>query len=426
MIKYKQLIFFFIYWIIYGGLLTQFIGASRYLEFLPDVIVLFLGISLYNKKTVLPINQLLGKGIPIIIGLFFLVGFISSLLSYFTLSGFLWGIRNYVRYLILFMSVYKLFNREDVLKLKEIYIQGLKYNILFVIFQTTVLGMEGDLVGGTFSGGNSAFYLFMLPGMFMICCDYFQGEKTLKQLLFYVAGIVYFAIAGESKIVYFTLPFIIYGAYVLMKKFSIKHIIVLVLGFILVIPVFQYFMSFYYPQDYVDSIFNLASIEKETSNEGFGVFNRSTSIKLAGTLFLKDEKSFLIGYGFNSSSLSTLFNAPILHYIDYRKISAFNLFTPSFLLAEVGWIGLVLFLVGHIFLLVRFRNYFIKYKDDLIIKKWTAVGLLSVGMTFLLIWYNNKPVVDYYLMYLLWAAIFVMLRCRIQDLKQIKNKICEQ
>ena len=422
MVKYKQLIFFFVYWIIYSGLLTQFIGLSRYLEYLPDLIVLILGISLYNKKTVVPINKLLGKSILIIIGLFFLVGFISSLLSYFTLSGFLWGIRNYIRYLLLFMAVYKLFNWDDILRLKEIYIQGLKYNILFILFQTLVLGMYGDPVGGTFSGGNSSFYVFMLPGLSMVCCDYFQGEKTWKQLLFYIAGIVYFAIVGESKVVYFTLPFIIYGAYVLMKKFSMKHLVVLVLGFLFVIPVFQYFMGFYYSQEYIDGIFDLEYIEKETSNTGFGIFNRSTSIELSNALFLDNEKHFLLGYGFNSSSLSSLFDAPILHYFDFREIAAYNLFTPSFLLAEVGWIGFILFVLGHIFLLVRLWKFY-RASNDLIIKNWTSVGLLTLGITFLLMWYNNKPVVEYYIMYLLWAAIAVALRCRIQELRQLKYKM---
>lgn len=423
---YKQLVFFLAYWLIYGGLFVQFVGLSRYLEYLPDALVLFLGLELANRRSPVAVHRMIGRAIPVVIVLFLLVGTLSSLTSIFTLSGYLWGLRNYVRYFILFMAIYKIFTWEDVLKLKRIYIKGLRNNIWFILFESVVLGVQGDPLGGTMSGGNSAFYLFMLPGMFMVCCDFFQGRRPWRNLLFYVAGVVYFAIVGESKVVYFTLPFIVYGAYVLVKRFSVGHILTLVLGFLFVIPVFQYFMSFYYSQDYVERIFDVAYVEQETSGTGFGVFNRSTAIELSNVMLLTDAKHFLIGYGLNSASTSNLFPSPLLHYVNLRSISAFNLFTTSYVLSETGWIGFILFVLAHVLLLFRFLKYYRRYSRDKVVRYWSSCGLLSMGMTFLLMWYNNTPVFDYYMMYIFWAMIFVAIRSRLHELKLATRQITEE
>lgn len=423
---YKQLVFFLVYWLIYGGVLVQFFGLSRYLEFLPDALVFFLGIELAARRSPVPVRRMIGYGIPIVIVLFLLVGTFSSLTSIFTLSGYLWGLRNYIRYFVLFMVIYKIFSWKDVMRLKRVYIKGLRNNIWFILFESLVLGVRGDPLGGTMTGGNSAFYLFMLPGMFMVACDFFQGRRSWRELLFYVAGIVYFAIVGESKVVYFTLPFILYGAYVLTKRFSVGHIVTLVLGFMLVIPVFQYFMSFYYSQDYVERIFSAEYVEQETSNHGFGVFNRSTSIELSNALLLTDAKHFLVGYGLNSASISSTFPSPLLQYMNVRSISAFNLFTPSFVLSETGWIGFILFVLAHVLLLFRFLKFYRKYYKDKTIRYWAACGLLSMGMTFLLMWYNNKPVFDYYVMYIFWAMLFVAIRERLREMKVHTLQITEE
>lgn len=417
----KKLIYFLIYWIIYSGLIVQYIWSNKLINFVPDIIVFYLWFTSWEKKYNIPIKHYIGKVIPIIIVFFIAVGVFSDLLNEQPLLNCLFGLRNYIRYFVLFIVIHKTFNLNDVLKTKDIYIQGLKYNLLFVIFQSLVLGIRGDLLGGTFSGGNSDLYLFILPGIFMLSCDYFQKRIKISTLFLYTAGIIYFALVGEVKIIYFTIPLIIYGAYVLIKRFCISHIVTLIFGFIFIIPLLQYLMGFYYSQDYINKVFELDEIDRYTNNKGFGEFNRGTAITLSNSILLTDTQHRLLGYGFNSASTSDIFVSPLSNIYSY--ISGFQYFSTSYLLAETGWIGFILFIVGHILLFSRFYMFYCKYTKDPIIKNWSTVGLLSVAMTFLLIWFNNSPVCGYYLMYILWAIIFLSIKFRVQYLTRKRKSV---
>ena len=105
------------------------------------------------------------------------------------------------------------------------------------------------------------------------------------------------AIWAELKFAYFVSPLIIYGSYVLLRKFNFTHLIVLGIAFLMLVPTLQFFMSFYYDETYVNMVFDPEFIKEETTHAyGFqDGFNRSTAIEMTNELLLTDTKSTIFG-----------------------------------------------------------------------------------------------------------------------------------
>ena len=89
----------------------------------------------------------------------------------------------------------------------------------------------------------------------------------------------------------------------------------------------------------------------------------------------------------------------------YRHTGYFY-FTSSFVLIETGWIGYILFISIYLFIMLRFLYYYIKSKNNQE-KYWAAIGTMMGIMTFMFIWYNSAPYVDYYLPFMLWGFCFL-------------------
>ena len=107
---------------------------------------------------------------------------------------------------------------------------------------------------------------------------------------------IFTAMAAEIKIMYFTIPLAIYAVYVFIKKFSITHVITLIIAYFCLIPAMKTILLLMYNEQYVNKVFNIEAIEKETKgsynlseNAANISFNRSTCVEKATLIILKDE-----------------------------------------------------------------------------------------------------------------------------------------
>lgn len=416
----RKILLFLILWHILGGLVSQFLFQFRLLEFLGDflILILFFRTNRYSLKW--NIRAYIGRNILGIISLFLITGVVSGLLNIQSPVTILWGFRMFARYYLLFYSACKCLDEQEIVKMTRIIQKLFLFNLFFIVFEALVLHIKGDPLGGTFAGGNSAFVNFFIPCMALLSCDYFQGKVKKKYLVLVTCLTFYFALAGESKIIYFILPSIICAAYVLQKKFSFGRLIVLGVFPLVAIPVMEYFIRQYYGEEYANRVFDTEAIDKETSGTGFGGdFNRSTQIEMAHKYFLTAPLHTAIGYGFGVGSTSDLFGSDFgLRY----KYTVFQGFSASYLLAETGWTGFVLYVLGHIILLYRFYLFYRRYQKNNVIRYWSSIGLITVGITFLMMWYNNDPVRSYNFFYYIWAMCFVSIHLQIIRLKQATNE----
>lgn len=397
----------------FSGAIQQYIYNHELIPLVPDLLIFYLAFLKFPKKDknwdLFP-----EKYIPQLFVILLIGSTIVSVVNLMPLKSVLWGLRMIVRYLLLFVFVYRTFDMSDVFKFKRIVTKTYWINLLFVILQYFVEGKFGDAVGGVF-GGNGILFVFNLFCIFLFSADYFQGRLKYNKFALILAGQMFIAMAAEIKMIYFTIPLAVYAVYVLMKKFSIKHIVVLVIAFLGLVPAMSVTMSFMYGEEYIKKTFDIESIEKETSKtysfsaeEGIG-FNRSTSIALTGKIILTDPIHLITGYGIGSANASPTFRSWI--FTRYGVLTSYNYFTPSYLLIEFGWIGFMIWVIVLFLLVKRFYDIF-RITIDPHVKYWATIGCLSALFTYLLSWYNNVPCCDAYLFYFLWAVCFVAIKCR--------------
>ena len=264
-----------------------------------------------------------------------------------------------------------------------------------------------------------------LSGSFLIKFCSISDSVNRKKFFLFLAFEMFIAMAAEIKVMYFTIPLAIYAVYVFTRRFSVKHVVILVVAFFCLIPAMKATMSLMYGENYVNNVFDIDRIQEETtkaynlSEEAAEYsFNRSTCVEMATTLVLRDKMHILTGYGIGSGNTSDKFGTWI--YQTYSKITSYNWFTSSWLLIEYGWIGYIIWIVILCCIAWRFYSVY-KRAVDKDLKYWSSLGLLSVLFTFIVAWYNNMPYFNAYLFYFFWAVCFVAIRERMKQLSSMEK-----
>lgn len=414
----RKLITFLLYWTLYSGVFHSFIYWTEALSVVPDIILLILFIKSNSHKNRQPLTSVLNRWIPILCCMFLLIGTISMLMNGFWIFAYVWNLRFYLRAILLFIAIWNISCISDLYHYKKIMYQAFIPNLLFC-FYYFFTGQGGDSLGGIFAGGNMEMVIYIMPVLFLAIADYYCRLITLRKFAFIVSSSLLMSFMGEIKLLYIVIPIFCYVGYVLYRKFRMSHVLILILAFVLFVPTMKYMLSFFYADDYVESVFTMEQTAAYTSEGSFVLgtengMNRSTSIEKTEQLILTDSFHRFFGYGIGASSASLVFFSPI--GTGFRN-TFFFLFTPSYLMVEVGKVGWWIFVGIYILLFLTFVKFYSKYKNR-VIKYWAGLGILANLMTFILIWYNNTPVLVYILFYYLFAYCIVAIR---EELK-IKNK----
>lgn len=414
MFLYKKIIYFLLYWITYSALIGRYIYDNEIINFIPDVLILLLYIWKPKGLNYSSSIRFWGKSILYLTNVFFLFCIIGGFINFVPIHSFLWGCRMLLRYIFLFIVIYRCFDIKDVFKYKQFIYKWFNINFLFCIIQF-LQGYRQDFMGGTFAG-NGLLVLMLFISMIIFSGDYFQKKLSLKNFLFRVIITFIIVLWAELKIAYFVIPLIIYGSYVLLRKINLTHLIILIIASFVLIPSMKFFMSFYYDKDYVEQVFDPNYIKEETSHAyGFrDGFNRSTAISMTNELMLTDIKKTLFGYGLGSGSTSSYFMTEIYKEWDWTSYSNFS---TSYILVELGWIGFILYILIYFVVLIKFYSFYRNSKNT-ISSYWATSGILAVFVSFVMLWYNDNAYFKFYLMYFFWAISVIVLSKNIS----VKNK----
>lgn len=122
MVKTKKYIYWAIYAILYCSVIQRYIWDNQFCQILPDIIIF--SIFFFKKGLIIrntpKINIILGKWVPRTLILFFAVGIISDIVNLVNPIAVIWGARMLLRYILLFLLVYKNFEAKDLIKLQKI------------------------------------------------------------------------------------------------------------------------------------------------------------------------------------------------------------------------------------------------------------------------------------------------------------------
>lgn len=400
----KKILFFLIYWILYSGLISLYIIQSPIISFIPDLLVLYLAFRVkWNGKS---LRKSIGNIIPGIMILFLLSTIFGAILNIEEPINYLWGVRNVLRYAILFVAILQIFDVKDLEKCKRIFKKAYKINVLLVAIQYFVFHLYGDFCTGSFTS-NYGITLLCFISLFIYSGDFFTKRLRRWNMLFVVICQFVIALFCEIKLFYFIVPLLLYSTYVLYRRFNIKHILVLVVLYLFLIPTLTFVIErFTGDKEYASKVFDSEAIQEETTHSyGFeeGGFNRSTAIELTNMIFLYDTPHLLFGYGIGNCTASSLIGS---FFFKQYSFTTYHYFTTSYVLTEVGWIGFSLLAVALILLVIRYWHIY-RVKHDIHTKYWSVIGLLSCLTTFIMTWYSACVYIDYYMFFILWAMCFV-------------------
>lgn len=389
------------------GFIIKTFGNFDLINLLADVLVIYCAVKT-PKIQIKNVIKITGRPIIFSLFFFFLIGIIGDIVNNVPIKTSIWGIKNFLRFFLLTYSIIGRYKFLDSYTFKKL-VTKLFYLNLLAITIDFFAGRKGDSMGGIFLG-NGDLAIFLIVSLFLFTSDYFVGRK--KKLLVVGAYVSSFIIAmlAEIKFLYLIIPMCLYLSYVLIKKMTIMNITVFILSCMFIVPSLKYALSFYYNDAYIEAIFNEEERDDYLSNSGYNLgmdnngFNRNTSIENVQLLFFRDNiQTSLVGFGLGSASNSKTFGTWIA---DKYRFTGYFFFTSSFVLIETGWIGYILFISIYLFIMLRFFYYYIKSKNNQE-KYWAAIGTMMGIMTFMFIWYNSSPYVDYYLPFMLWGFCFL-------------------
>jgi hypothetical protein len=199
---------------------------------IPDLLIFYVAFRVSQKKSgaKTSLNKYLGGVLSFAVSFLFLFTVLGAIINLMPALSYLWGLRMLLRYVLLVWVIYRCFEMKDVKKYKRYMYLAFDINVVVCILEF-VAGIRGDWMSGTFSG-NGVLMLHALLVMMMSTADFFQGKMRPTRYGIYIACMFMIAILAEIKMMYFLFPLTFYGGYVMNKKFSLMHIVVLVLALI--------------------------------------------------------------------------------------------------------------------------------------------------------------------------------------------------
>lgn len=419
----RKLLHLSILWVIYGSLINRFIWSNQLITIIPDILLCILLFMEKPRKEKNNLQLYVGKPVTFIFYSILVLGIISSLISFTPITATIWGVRQFFRYGLMTYMILLYFRPRDIVWGRKLLYQSFLWNMFFVIVEFA-LGQVGDSMGGTFNGnGELSIYLTII--IFIAEIEYLQHRLSIQKFITVCCLCFATSILAEVKLLYILLPLTLYGGYVLLTKFNIRHLIILVIAYFSIIPVMKFALLLYYDENYVELIFDKEEMNKYLEND-YGLqsgtyrllsFNRNTCIERSSIILSQEPKTFFIGNGIGSLTQSQLFKTPLA---DAYYPTFYFFFTFSYVLLELGWLGFILFLLFYALIAHRFYKYYRNSKDS-IIKYWSTIGLFMACVSYIFMWYNSIPYTAYYFPFILFSLCFVGIKFRKQKLSISKS-----
>ena len=190
---------------------------KRQIPLLSDVILFCIAFN--TKNNILDVSRAVGHWVVRLFAVLLVGSTAISIMNAMPAISIIWGLRMVVRYLLLFMLVYKYFTKTDVDKFKRILIRFFWINTLIVAYQFFIEKKVADFIGGIFLN-NGELFVFNLYCTLLLSKEYFIGHLSKSRFIFLLVVEMFVAMVAEIKVMYFTIPLAIYAIYIL----SLIHI----------------------------------------------------------------------------------------------------------------------------------------------------------------------------------------------------------
>lgn len=314
-------------------------------------------IALRKKRGKIPCFSIIGWMI-----IFTIIGLFSSFINQQNIGLIIWGIRNNLRFFILFYSIVVFFKMMDVDTVLKVVKVVFWVSVPLCAFEKFCISypsgtIVGDMIGGVFwnySGCNLSLNIVLITVVTLVSSQYFRGEEKIKNFLLVSAASLFMAATAELK-VYLVEYFVIIILTAVMSGVSFKNIIKMLLVGIL----FSFFISFFisfnmrggnYADNYtLAGFFDYAT--RESGYNGTGDLNRLTGLMIVNnTIFDGEWIKKLFGIGLGNAEYTNFFVSDF--YNQYKYLN-YQWFHDIWMFIETGFIGVISYITIFIVALIK-------------------------------------------------------------------------
>lgn len=356
-ITLKQLVYLELIYTVFAMQWMTYVGISNIKVLFPDVINIIVFAAGYNKI----INSLANKKIRFITGcvaLFWFITFFFSLFGEMATSGIkgvilaVWNMRIFMRPFFYMLLCYTYFNKLDLEKIFKIAYKLQFVNVLFTLFQYYIQHIWMDQNGGIFApvqGCNKYSNIYCCIMMSWSIARYMKSKGNSRDIFVTFCSAIVVAVYSELKFLFIemiivTLLCIVFsGSGKKVMRTALIGVIICFLGMLLLMKLFP--SSYQFLTDY--DLFIWYAKDMSYSQTQISV-NRLSGFDVVNQYMFKNSLlRVLFGFGWGSTAQIPFIGlyGPIMTM--YRTLSYIT-FTYSWIYAELGTIGLVLF--GGIFI----------------------------------------------------------------------------
>lgn len=396
--KKTNIIYFIIAFFMVSGFLINDLRFPRFIIYIADILNIWLFINAfhyYEKKKGYVCDREVIKPLTII-ALFLMLSIISLIYNTSSIVTYLWGFRNYFRFFMFFFSCAVYITKNDFDKIVKMLYYLILPNIVVASYQYFVLKADGDHTGGLFgfvSGSSASLNIYLIIMCIYFALKYLRNECKLSQFAYIVSAAFYLAVIGELKVFFIEFIIIIALAFLLSKKASFKSVI-LVAGasFILIYAntSLNSIHEYTFRSDKSGGILSITNLMEYLSRDsgyvGDGDLNRFTAVQILHKMFFSNDLiGSLFGFGLGSADYSSSISfLQSQFYLNYNSLH-YQWFSSSFLFIELGYIGVVLYLLFFILILCKGIKCFTRDNDN---RFYGAFIIIMIPMCFVNFIYN--------------------------------------
>lgn len=305
--------------------------------------------------------------------LFLLFGSLSAILFESDFRLYLWSLRNYLRFFVLFLDCYLAFDKDDAGAFYRLLDLVIVIHIVLTLIQFFGFGIRWDYLNGIFGtgmGGNSAVNILLLIITCICLYRFSRDEIKWPVLLLHISWMCYNAALNELKvyIVELVLALVIFvlvtGEYKRMLKLSPAILVIVYSSMILMYMLYPYYSAFY-ALLFVDFKGFVAEPHHENP-DSLGRMYQISGVTKPIMEYAESVRAGLgkmavfTGLGLGSGELSTIGMFDSRFYLENIRLWYWD-FLLSMIYIETGILGLVIYCGTWLIVPVRacidrFRN----------------------------------------------------------------------
>lgn len=367
------------------ALLSQVLHLPAALRYCVDVLLAAAVVMSLSGGTLAIQRQKLALALTV--GVMVLYNFINYLFHFQSPFYLLWGMRNNFRFFLAFFAFSSYFTQHDAGRCLKL-LDGLFWINAAVCVVQASMGYRQDYLGGIFGtekGGNGYLIVFMAIVVCKSVLSYMNGTEGMFSCFLKSAASLLIAAVGELK-AFFILFIIIVFAAMLLTSFSLRKVLLLLAGSIMVTvaaavlgTLFTYFEDFLS----LERLGKMLLMENYASDMDMGRFS---AIKYINRRFLKEPWERIVGLGMGNCDTSSLalFNTQFYnHYVDTH----YSIFSYAFMYLETGFVGLGLYVLFFVQCFVMAMRKFLQKKGELL---YSQMAVVMVPVALALMVYNSS------------------------------------